>query len=69
MDNEIKIKLGMLEAKIDAIYKSVEKTRKYFFWTMIVTVVLLVVPMIGLMFAVPAFMNNYVGGLENIGGI
>ena len=64
MDYDVLKRIGDLEAKIDAIYASVEKTRKYFFWTMIVTVVLFVVPLIGLIFAVPAFMTNYVGSLD-----
>ncbi len=58
MENDTAKKLEMLEAKIDAIYVSVEKTRKYFFWTMIITVVVLVVPIIGLLFAIPAFMDT-----------
>ena len=66
MENDTAKKLEMLEAKIDAIYVSVEKTRKYFFWTMIITVVVLVVPIIGLLFAIPAFMTNYVGAMEGL---
>jgi len=66
VENDTAKKLEMLEAKIDAIYVSVEKTRKYFFWTMIITVVVLVVPIIGLLFAIPAFMTNYVGAMEGL---
>lgn len=54
-------KLLGLEQKIDAIYASVEKTRKYFLWTMILSIVFFVLPLIGLAFALPAFMNSYVG--------
>ena len=59
-------RLAELEAKIDAIYISVEKTRKYFMWTLIISVALFVLPLIGLVFAIPAFMNNYVGSLQGI---
>ena len=52
-------KLTALEAKIDAIFVSVEKTRKYFKWTMIITVALFVLPLIGLLFAIPAFLSSY----------
>ena len=62
-------KLTELEQKIDAIYASVEKTRKYFKWTMIITVALFVLPLIGLLFAIPSFMSNYVGGIQNIQSI
>ncbi len=64
-DGQIK-RLVALEAKIDAIYVSVEKTRKYFMWTLIITVALFVLPLIGLAFAIPAFMNNYVGSLQGL---
>jgi hypothetical protein len=66
MENEIDRKVDVLDQKIDAIYLSVEKMRKYFFWTMVITVALVVFPMIGLIFAIPAFLGNYVGGLEGI---
>jgi hypothetical protein len=55
-----------LEAKIDAIYVSVEKTRKYFFWTMIITVAVVVLPLIGLFFAIPSFMKNYVDPIQSL---
>ena len=48
-----------LEKKINAIYISVEKTRKYFLWTMIITVALVVLPAIGLLFAIPFFIAQY----------
>ena len=59
-------RLVELEAKIDAIYISVEKTRKYFMWTLIISVALFVLPLIGLVIAIPAFMNNYVGSVQGL---
>jgi len=67
MDTDLSARLAALEQKIDAIYISVEKTRKYFMWTMIITVVLFVLPLIGLMFVIPAFLTNYVGSIQNLG--
>ena len=66
MENDNTKKLEMLEAKIDAVYSSVEKIRKYLFWTMVVTLVVVVLPLIGLVFAIPAFLNNYVGALNGV---
>lgn len=66
MDSEITKRLDMLESKIDAIYVSAEKTRKYFFWTLIVTLVVLVVPPIGMIFVVPMFMSSYTSGMEGL---
>ena len=66
MQGESMKRLAELEAKIDAIYISVEKTRKYFMWTLIISVALFVLPLIGLVFAIPAFMNNYVGSVQGL---
>jgi len=58
MEQDILKKLEEHSQKIDAIYKSVESTRKYFLWTMIGTVVVFVLPLIGLLFAIPTFLNS-----------
>ena len=57
-EEEIKQKLTLLEQKIDAVYVSAEKTRKYFLVVIIVSVVTLVVPLIGLAFAIPTFLKT-----------
>lgn len=57
--DEIQAKIGELEKKIDLIFASVEKTRKYFLWTMIITIALFVLPLIGLVFAIPNFISTY----------
>lgn len=59
MDQDLKNKLEEQSIKIDAIYKSVEKTRKYFLVIIWITVIAVVVPMIGLFFAIPSFLSNY----------
>jgi hypothetical protein len=56
MDEVLK-KIEEQEKKIDAIYVSVEKTRKYFQWTLIVTVVTIVVPIIILIILIPWLMG------------
>ena len=56
---EILNKLENQEGKIDEIYKSVEKTRKYFLVIVWVTVIAFVLPLIGLIFAVPSFLSSY----------
>lgn len=52
-------KLFELEAKIDAIYKSVEQTRKILLWTGIITIAMIVLPVIGLLFAIPSFIAQF----------
>ena len=67
MDQETKNRLDELEKKIDAIYISVEKTRKYLLWTFIATVVVFVLPLIGLAFVVPSFLDNYTNTINTLG--
>lgn len=64
MDQEIKNKLDEQSVKIDAIFLSVEKSRKYFLVTMWVTVLTIVLPMIGLLFFAPSFVNSYSSALN-----
>lgn len=65
MENELIEKIKEHDAKLDAIWKSVEKTRKYFLMVMWVTIILFVGPLIGLAFAIPAFLNSYLGTLKD----
>ena len=54
-------KIEEQEKKIDAIYASVEKLRKYFLWTLIVTAVTVIVPLIIFLFAIPLLMSTFSG--------
>ena len=58
VDETIK-KLEQQDKKLDAIYASAEKTRKYLLWTLIITVAVIVVPLIGLPFAIPMSLSVY----------
>lgn len=64
MDSEFQKQVQSLEEKIDAVYVSVEKTRKYFRIVMWVTLAMVVLPLLGLVFAIPAFLNSYVTTLN-----
>ena len=57
MDEKILERLEQQEKMIDAIYKSVEQTRKIFLTTVIISVVTFVLPMIGLIFIIPWFLG------------
>lgn len=67
MDPEIQNKLDEHTQKLDAIYSSVEKTRKYFLWTMIISIVVFVLPLIGIVFLLPTVIGGLTGGLLEIG--
>ena len=50
--------LQRIEQKVDALYVSAEKTRKYFLWTLIVTVGIIVVPLLVLPLVIPFFLSS-----------
>ena len=58
MDQETSSKFEALEKKIDAIYSSVEKTRKYFLVTLIATIAMIVLPILGLIVVIPIFLSS-----------
>lgn len=61
MEEEIYKKLEAQEKKLEEIYKSVEKTRKYFLWTLITTLVFFFLPLIGIIFLIPTIISTFSG--------
>jgi CHASE3 domain sensor protein len=57
MDQEILEKLSQQEAKLEQVYKSVERMRKYFLWSVIITVMTIVLPILGLIVIIPWFLK------------
>lgn len=55
---DVVARLERVEAKADAIFRSAEKTRKYFLATLIVTVVAIVLPLIGMVILVPYYLST-----------
>lgn len=53
MEEKILQKLEEQEQKLNAIYKSVESARKIFLATLIITIAMFVLPLVGLIFVVP----------------
>lgn len=67
IDPELLAKLDEIGAKADRAYEASEKVRKYLFWTGVITVALIVLPLIGLAFAIPQFISSYTTTLNGIG--
>ena len=65
MDPQLEQKLAEQDQKLDKIYASIEKMRKYFLWTMIITIVTIVLPIIALIFVIPWFLS-VMGNAYNI---
>ena len=59
MEEELLQKIKENKELLDKIYVSVEKTRMYFLWVLIISVVVFVLPLIGLFFVIPSFLDTY----------
>lgn len=68
MEEELRQRLESLEKKLDATYISAEKTRKYFLGVLIVSAIAFVLPLIGLLLAIPSFLSQY-GNITDISGL
>ena len=66
MDTEILKKLEEQDAKLEAIFQSVEKTRKHMMWTLIINVIFVLLPFLLLLLAIPSFLSLY-SGLPDLG--
>lgn len=63
--DRIETKLAQLEAKVDALYSSSEKMRRYFLWTLIITIGVILIPLFILPLFLPAFLASQgVGALD-----
>jgi len=59
MEQEILQKLDLLEKKLEENVKISRQMRKYFLWTLIISVAVIVLPFIGLLFVIPQLINSY----------
>ncbi len=69
MENDIKVlieKVDKQTAEIEAVKKSLRKIQMYFLWTLIISLLVVVLPAIGLVFAIPKFLGNF-SEIQNLG--
>ncbi len=62
MDQDIKTILAKLDAQnieIAELKKSLKRIQQYFFWTFIITILLVVLPAVGLVFAISTFLDTF----------
>lgn len=59
LEPELKAELDKLHAEVQAAYTSAEKTRKYIFWTIVGSALLIIVPLFFLPFAVNSLLGSY----------
>lgn len=65
MDTETSVALKALDEKISAIQDAVNKTRKYMFWSLVIQLAVVLLPIIVLMFSVPFLLSS----LSNLSGM
>ena len=56
-EEDILEKITEQDKKLDMIYKSVKKIRTYFFWTLIVSIAVIILPIIALIIVIPKFLQ------------
>ena len=66
MEQEILNRLDTQDQILQQIHASTEKTRKYFLWTFYVTLAFFVLPLVGLMFIIPAFLSSITSSYAGI---
>lgn len=59
MDETIKAQLAAQDEKLESIYVSVEKTRKYLLIIMWSTVAMIVLPLLGGLLLIPTLISTY----------
>lgn len=64
--DQLEQKIDELEKKIDELQRSIDKIRRIFLWIAIASVVLFVLPLLGLVFVIPQFLSIYSGILPSI---
>ncbi len=65
MDTEIAAALKALDEKISSVQDSVQKTRKYMFWSLVIQLAVVLLPILLLMFSVPFLLSS----LSNLSGL
>jgi hypothetical protein len=66
MDPQVAAKLEAMDKKLDTIGKSTRRTNQYMMWTFIITVVVFVLPLIGLAIVIPTFINQITSTYSNL---
>ncbi len=59
MEQELAQKIESLENQIKENTKLVRQMRKYFLWALIISIAVIILPLIGLVFAIPQFLDTY----------
>jgi hypothetical protein len=61
MDTDIINRLDKQDKKLDEIYRSVNKTRRYLFWMLVISISVIILPLIGYAILIPRLISIYSG--------
>lgn len=67
MDLEIKKMLEDQQIKIDQMYQTIEKIRKYMFWSLVGSIIFFVLPLLAAGIIVPIVIKGYLSTLSGLG--
>lgn len=59
MEQELMKKIEALEIQLQENTKMILQMRKFFLWTLIISGAIIILPLIGLLFAIPQFLDTY----------
>lgn len=66
MDEQLYKKIEGMEVKINEMYKTIATAKKMFMWSLIITAVLFIIPLIILMFILPSMMETIMGSYSGL---
>ncbi len=66
MESDIESKFRLLEEKLTEIQVSVEKTRKYLWWGIVLQLGMVLVPLLLIMIAVPFLLSTFSRAYEGL---
>ncbi|MEK7148875.1 MAG: hypothetical protein AAB796_00545 [Patescibacteria group bacterium] len=61
-EQEVQKQLEEQNELLQKIYASTEKTRKYFLWTLILSIIFFIFPLFGIFLIAPSFLHTVTGG-------
>ena len=63
MADDIKMELLSQRGLLEKIYESSEKTRKYFLWTLIISLLFFIAPLVIFLLVLPSFIDTLTSGM------
>ncbi len=58
-EGDIQTQLDAIEKKVDEIKKMIRLIKKIFIWTVVVSAAMIILPLIGIAFAIPSVISSY----------